>query len=88
MMVVGCIWYILAFFWLPPVSALFYWVPQRLGMVILRAEFVMSAILAAIGAIVWRRAVGKPRTRTYVLVVACAGIAVFGVFFLYDWIRL
>jgi hypothetical protein len=87
MMVTGCVWYILAFFWLPPLVLLFgYLLPDRLGGALLRAEFVMSATLAAAGAIVWRRALGKPRASTYVLVVACASIAALGVFLLYGWI--
>lgn len=86
--VIGCIWYVLAFFWLPPLTAAFYWIPESVGVVLLRAEFVMSAALAATGVIIWRRAVGTPRFSTYVLVIVGASVAVLGVFFIYNWIHL
>ena len=55
----GGAWYLLAFFWLPPLTAIFYWLPDRVGMVLLRSEFVMSAAVAATGTIIWRQAAGN-----------------------------
>ncbi len=86
MMVVGCVWYLLAFFWLPPLTAICFWLPQAVGEIVLRVEFALSAALAVIGAIKWRRAVGNPKLGTYFFIVTCGVLAVFGVYYMYDWI--
>ena len=62
--------------------------PDVAGKAVLRAEFAVSAALAAFGFVIWRRAVGKPWLATYVVVISCALLAVFGVFWMYDWIHL
>lgn len=87
LMVVGCVWFTLAFFWLPPLTAISFWLPQTIGTIVLRVEFALSATLAVIGAIMWRRAVGNPGFGTYLFIIACGCVAVLGVYYMYDWIH-
>src|ERR1035438_4009288 len=62
----GCIWFTLTFFWLPPLTLILGWpvilllgwlrLPESLAGVLIASEFVMSAFMAATGAVLWNSA--------------------------------
>jgi hypothetical protein len=89
---IGCAWFVLTFFWLPPLTIILGSVsigllPERIGAVILRAEFALSAAMAAVGLLL---RLGANRTLSvvhYVVVVGAASILVLWVFASYGWIR-
>jgi hypothetical protein len=85
---VGRIWFTLAFFWLPPLTLILSWfrLPDAFYKMLLPSEFVMSAIMAATGGLVWRNASGKVPVVAYVTVYFCAALAIVAVLNVYGWI--
>jgi hypothetical protein len=90
LLLVGCIWFTLAFFWLPPLMLILgaFRLPDAFYKVLLPSEFAISATLAATGGLVWRSASGTVPVVTYVISYSCAAFAIVAVFFLYGWISL
>jgi hypothetical protein len=90
LLVWGCIWFTLSLFWLPPLMLVFGWfrLPDKFYAVLLPSEFVMSAIMAATGAVLWNSA-AKPKVspRACVAAYSCAAMVVIAVFKLYGWFR-
>lgn len=84
----GCIWFTLAFFWLPPLMLIFGWLrlPDGFYKVLLPSEFVMSATMAATGGLVWRSASGKVPVVAYVVAYSCVTLAIVVVLGMYGWI--
>jgi hypothetical protein len=87
----GCIWFILAFLWLPPLMLILAWfrLPEGFYAVLLPSEFVMSAVMAATGVVLWNSAL-KQRISVGVSVAAysVATLAILGTFSLYGWVHL
>jgi hypothetical protein len=84
----GCIWFTLALFWLPPLMLILggFRLPDAFYKLLLPSEFVMSAIMAATGGVVWRSASGKVPVITYAIAYSCAAFAIVAVLNLYGWI--
>src|SRR5690348_3450419 len=61
LLVCGCAWFILTFFWFPPLTLILGWfrLPDPFYTVLLRGEFVMSAIMAATGVVLWNSAANQ-----------------------------
>jgi hypothetical protein len=91
---IGCIWFVLTFFWLSPLMIILGsvdpWMrlPENVGSVILRAEFAASAATAAAGILLRIRAKRKLSVAHYFVVFGAASIPVWCVFVLYGWIHL
>jgi len=82
-------WFVLDYFWpplgiwtLPPLDR-----PQSIYNIILRAEFVISASLVAVGILVWRSAFRKLSLTDYIIVIFCASVPVLCVFKMSEWIH-
>ena len=80
-------WFVLDSFWpplgiwtLPPLDR-----PQSIYNIILRAEFVISASLVAVGILVWRSAFRKLSLADYIIVLFCASVPVLCVFKMAEW---
>ena len=89
--VLGCVWFVLDFLWLPPLSLIFGWwlpLPRGISNLLIPAEFVAATILAGGGALLWRAASKKPSFTDYLLVCICVLGASIGVLSLYGWIHL
>jgi hypothetical protein len=58
LLICGCIWFVLTFFWLPPLMLILGWfrLPENFYAVLLPGEFVMSAVMAATGVVLWNSA--------------------------------
>ena len=84
----GFIWFVLDFFWLPPLLGILLWLrlPESLLQNVWQAEFAMSATVAAVGVLIWRRAARKLSLTEYIVVPISASILVLAVFRLYGWI--
>jgi hypothetical protein len=82
---VGCLWFILVFFWLPPATLALAWLhlPEVFYSVLTRSEFVISAATAAVGVLVWLRASRELSVADYIIAFGGASIPVFAVFKLY-----
>ena len=92
---IGCIWFVLTFFWLPPLEIIILgsvdpWLrlPENVGSILLRAEFAASAATAAAGILLRIRANRKLSITHYFVVFGAASIPVLCVFALYGWIHL
>jgi hypothetical protein len=90
LLLLGCIWFTLALFWLPPLTLILgaFRLPDGFYKVLLPSEFVMSAIMAATGGLVWRSASGKVAVVAYVIMYSCAALAIVAVLNVYGWISL
>jgi hypothetical protein len=90
-LVCGCIWFTLAFFWLPPLMLLLggFRLPRSFYGVLLPGEFVISAVMAATGVVLWNSA-AKQRISKGVCLAAysVATLAILATFNLYGWIHL
>ena len=91
LVICGCIWFTLTFFWLPPLMLILGWfrLPMSFYAVLLPAEFVMSAFMAATGAVLWNSA-AKQRISAVVSLTAysVATLAILATFNLYGWVHL
>ncbi len=99
LVVCGCVWFTLTFFWLPPLTLIFGWpvililgwfhLPESLLAILLHGEFVMSAVMAATGAVLWNSA-AKQRISAGVSLAAysVATLVILATFNLYGWIHL
>jgi hypothetical protein len=85
LVVLGCLWFILVFFWLPPLALALakFNLHEKTYAMLIRSEFVMSATTAAIGMLVWRRANRKLSVIDYVIALGGASILVLAVFKFY-----
>ena len=90
LLLVGCAWFILDFFWLPPMMLLLGWfsLPGIFYKILVRAEFVLSALMAATGILMWRGAARKLSPLHYIVVYSTALAVVLVVFNLYGFIHL
>jgi hypothetical protein len=90
LLVVGCVWFTLAFFWLPPLMLLLGWfsLPSIFYKVLVRAEFVSSALMAATGIVMWRGAARRQSALHYIVAYSIALAVVLVVFNLYGFIHL
>jgi hypothetical protein len=90
-LVCGCIWFTLAFFWLPPLVLILGWfrLPESFYAVLLPGEFVISAVMAATGVVLWNSA-AKQRISAGVSLTAysIATLAILATFNLYGWVHL
>jgi hypothetical protein len=87
----GIIWFGLTFFWLPPLMLILGWfrLPERFYAVLLPGEFVMSALLAATGAVLWNRERRHKLSAGVALAAyGLAATAIVAVFNLYGWLHL
>jgi hypothetical protein len=89
-LLVGCAWFTLDFFWLPPLMLLLGWLslPGVFYKILVRAEFVLSALMAATGILMWRGAARKLSPLHYIVVYSTALAVVLVVFNLYGFIHL
>jgi hypothetical protein len=91
LLICGCAWFILTFFWLPTLMLILGWfrLPEPFYAVLLRGEFVMSAIMAATGVVLWNSAANQ-RISVGVSVAAysIATLAILATFNLYGFIHL
>jgi len=91
LVICGYIWFTLTFFWLPPLMLILGWfrLPMSFYAVLLPAEFVMSAFMAATGAVLWNSA-AKQRISAVVSLTAysVATLAILATFNLYGWVHL
>lgn len=91
LLIAGCAWFILTFFWLPPLMLLLGWfrLPDSFYVLLLRSEFVMSAFMAATGVVFWNSA-AKQRISVSVSIAAysLALLAILATFNLYGFIHL
>jgi hypothetical protein len=91
LLICGCIWFALTFFWLPPLMLILGWLrlPQSFYAVLLPGEFVMSAFMAATGVVLWNSA-AKQRISAGVSLAAysVAALAILATFNLYGWVHL
>ena len=91
LLICGCIWFTLAFFWLPPLMLLLGWfrLPESFYAVLLPGEFVISAVMAATGVVLWNSA-AKQRISAGVSLAAysIATLAILATFNLYGWVHL
>jgi hypothetical protein len=78
-------WFVLDSFWMPP--GVFSPFVPGFANVVIRAEFVMSAAMAAAGILVWRSASRELSLADYLIVLSCASIPVLCVFTMYEWVR-
>jgi hypothetical protein len=90
LLVAGCAWFVLDFFWLPPLILILGWfsLPGGFYMVLGRAEFVLSALMAATGVVIWRGATRKLPPMYYVVVYSVAVFVILAVFDLYGFFSL
>ena len=90
-LICGCIWFTLTFFWLPPLMLILGWfrLPESFYAVLLPGEFVMSAVMAATGVVLWSSA-AKQRISAGVCLAAysVATLAILATFNLYGWVHL
>jgi hypothetical protein len=90
-LVCGCIWFTLAFFWLPPLMIILggFRLPESFYAVLLPGEFVVSAVMAATGVVLWKSA-AKQRISAGVCLAAysVATLAILATFNLYGWVPL
>jgi len=84
---ISFLWFVMDSFWpplgaftLPPLDH-----PQSVANIILRAEFVTSPTLAAVGILLRRSAARKLSLADYIIVFFCAAIPVLGVFKMAEW---
>ena len=89
LLVLGCVWFVLDFLWLPPLTLILGWFrfPQGFYNLLVPAEFVAATIMAAVGALLWRAASRRPSFVDYIIVCSCAVGAIVGVLDLYGWIH-
>lgn len=80
------LWFVMDSFWppgiwtLPPLDR-----PQTIYNIILRAEFVTSAALVAVGILLRRSVLRKLSLPDYIIVFLCAAVPVLGVFKMAAW---
>ncbi|HEX8813966.1 MAG TPA: hypothetical protein VF753_00545, partial [Terriglobales bacterium] len=88
LLLLGCMWFTLALFWLPPMTLILGWLrlPDGFYKMLLPSEFVMSAMMAATGGLLWRSASGRVSFVAYVIVYSCATLAIVAVLNVYGWI--
>ena len=91
LLICGCAWFVLTFFWLAPLMLTLGWfrLPDPFYALLVRAEFVMSAIMAATGVVLWNSAANR-RISVGVSVAAysLAAFAILATFNLHGFIHL
>ena len=87
---IGCVWFVLAFFWWPPAVILFSWFPfpAVFFQMLLPAEFLISAAMVASGILLRRRSIKKLALADYIIVFVGVSIPILAVFNLYGWVHL
>ena len=91
LLICGFAWFTLTFFWLPPLILILGWfrLPGLFYALLGRSECVVSALLAATGAVLWNSA-AKQRISVVASLAAysLATLAIFATFKLYGWFHL
>src|SRR6478672_4767820 len=91
LLICGCAWFVLTFFWLPPLMLILGWfrLPDSFYALLGRSEFVMSAIMAATGIVLWNSAANRRISFGVSLAAySLATLAILATFILYGFIHL
>jgi hypothetical protein len=91
LLICGCVWFTLTFFWLPPLMLILGWfrLPGPFYALLGRSEFVISATMAATGVVLWNSA-AKQQISVGVSLAAysLATLVILATFNLYGFIQL
>jgi hypothetical protein len=91
--IVGCVWFAFSTIWMPPLTILCLWLtsanmPDIVGAVLIRCDYVIPAFIAATGFVIKRSAYQKPTKTVFAVAYGTASAFVFAVLVLWGFIRL
>jgi hypothetical protein len=88
LLILGCLWFVLVLFWVPPLYLAFYWLREPFNTFLFRAEYPISLTTAGLGALLWRGATRKLSPVDYFVVFVVVFIPILAIFNGYGWMHL